>query len=130
MTIQQRPYKILVVDDNNLILELAEHMLSAKGYGVLKSANGDDVINLYNDKDPDVVLTDINMPGMSGYTLADKILEECPNQRIIMMTGDTSQKPKLEREGYPYLFKPFNVDKVYTLLDDLLSENTNGYDKI
>ena len=73
---------ILIVDDDPLVLDVLQEILTSGGYSVLKAENGKDGIAVAREKKPDLVLLDLNMPGMGGGE-ASRILNDDPNTRKI-----------------------------------------------
>ena len=69
--------KILVVDDDRLVLATLAHGLSQAGYGVIDADNGDDAILLAREHRPDLALLDIRMEGKSGFDVAAYLRDWC-----------------------------------------------------
>jgi len=65
--------KILVVDDDELVLIALEALLSPNGYEVTTAINGDDALGKINKKKFDLMILDILMPGMNGFELCEKV---------------------------------------------------------
>jgi len=78
---------ILVVDDEPSLLALARDVLSQQGYKVLCGENGDVALSLLRNNAVDLVISDVIMPGMNGYELADKIRAEFPVMPILIVSG-------------------------------------------
>jgi len=81
------PCSVLVVDDEENICAILEELLSLDGFRVMTAENGDEGVRLFREHDFRVVLTDLNMPGMSGSEFARRIKEECPDTTVIVFTG-------------------------------------------
>lgn len=110
----ERPY-ILVVDDDHAIAEVVGHLLRAEGYQATQADGPWRAVRIVNDSPKlDVLLTDVDMPDMTGLELARLAQKLHPNLRLILMTG--TQKPNwlpMFREKHadvPVLEKPFNTD--------------------
>src|SRR5512146_2222017 len=69
--------KILVVDDDRLVLATLAHGLAQAGYDVLDADNGDDAILLAREHRPELALLDIRMQGLSGFDVAAYLREVC-----------------------------------------------------
>jgi two-component system, cell cycle sensor histidine kinase and response regulator CckA len=80
---------VLLVEDDPALRALTKHILSSHGYVVLEAANGMEAVQLMEDRHThlDLLLTDVVMPGMSGFELADKISLKFPGTRIAFMSG-------------------------------------------
>jgi serine phosphatase RsbU (regulator of sigma subunit) len=123
---------ILIVDDDPHILELIEIYLQASGFIVVPAANGKDALAMFKEIQPQLVLTDLNMPTMSGIELLELIKDESPDTPVVIISGegDMSDAIKALRLGASdYLIKPFTKisleHAVFRALDrfKLLSEN-------
>jgi len=86
--------KILLVDDEPLLLESLEIILTMSGdYEVCgKAGNGVEALKLLEENVPDVMLVDLNMPGMGGIELIPKVREEHPDIKIIVLTTFYDEK--------------------------------------
>jgi YesN/AraC family two-component response regulator len=84
---------ILLVEDEEAILKLLTTILSRKYSDVLiySAINGKAGLELFNLHTPDIVITDINMPEMSGLEMADKIRAIKPDTKLIVLTGDSKK---------------------------------------
>jgi len=91
---KQEGCKVLVVDDNDLILELSEDALSDAGYAVIKSKNGVDGLRAVDDINPDVVLLDIRMPVMDGFMFLKELRDKNPDYhgKIIILSAEVSER--------------------------------------
>jgi signal transduction histidine kinase len=104
---------ILLVDDEEDIREVLAIALADMGYTVLTAANGRRALELFREKNPMIVLTDIKMPGMDGIELLKTIKAENPYTQVIMITGhgDTDIAIKsLKFEAIDFITKPVGND--------------------
>lgn len=104
--------KILIVDDNEDILNLAEIILHDR-FETLTASNGDDALKLFDKHKIDLVLLDIMMPGKSGFEVS-KILKgkrECP---IIFFSAKNTREDILKglKHGVDYITKPFEPEEL------------------
>jgi len=100
---------ILVVDDEGAIRYSISKTLQRVGYQVSAAASGEEALDMMNEQNFDVVLTDIRMPGLTGVELLAKIKEKSPDSIVILMTGYASLGTAVEslRLGaHDYLIKP------------------------
>ena len=101
--------RILVVDDDSDLLDIFSKMLRLFGLEVTTAGNGFEGLNLFLEGAYDLVLTDLEMPGMDGRTLSRIIKEKSPGRPVIMMTGNTTLGHKDRCNGSidALIFKPF-----------------------
>ena len=124
--------KILVVDDEELLLKGIRFNLQNDGYEVITGYNGIDAVRLTQEKNPDLVILDIMMPQMDGLTACGKI-REFSDVPIIMLTAKTEDMDKLlgfEQGADDYLTKPFNIlelkARVRAMLRRTSTQQANG----
>ena len=120
--------KILVVEDDPRLREAIVDTLMLKRYDVTEAKNGKEAVVLLQEMQPDLVLTDINMPEMTGLELLAYIKQEHPWLPVLLMTayGDVSQAVQAMQQGADdYLMKPFELRE----LDALLQPYTQGGDE-
>ncbi|MGN1318715.1 MAG: response regulator [Lachnospirales bacterium] len=102
--------KILVVDDEASIVNIISYSLKKEGYDYITANDGEEGLELFNKENPDLVLLDIMMPKMDGYTVCKKI-RETSNIPIIMLTARADEVDKvlgLEMGADDYVTKPFS----------------------
>jgi len=105
---------VLVVDDEPDVLRLIQSILTEDGYEVVAAKSADIAIQSFErmPRRPDLVLTDVVMPGMSGPMLVDHLLTLQPNLRVLFMSGyderQVVQKYVIEK-GFRLIPKPFTV---------------------
>lgn len=110
---------ILIVEDNEVILELLSEGFKRYGFMVYQAENGLEGWRLFNDKQIDVVLTDIRMPGLDGSELSHRIRNQSPYIKIAVMTGGDGGVATglLENGTANYFFsKPFDLKNICTSL--------------
>jgi CheY-like chemotaxis protein len=81
-------YRILVVDDEPSIRETAKAILGSEGYEVLAVADGFDALHALSKSLPDVIISDLNMPRMSGFELLAIVRKRFPHIATIAMSGE------------------------------------------
>jgi CheY-like chemotaxis protein len=79
--------KILVVDDNNVLLIVVSKMLSLLGYEVSSADSGANGLNVFCKSNFDIVLSDYDMPGMDGVAFACSVKQCSPRTPVVIMTG-------------------------------------------
>lgn len=105
--------KIMIIDDEIEILRMLERYFKLNGYQVITADGAEDAMNKLN-LQPDLILLDINMPGMNGITLCKNIRNfvSCP---ILFLTANTDDRDKIKgftAGGDDYIVKPFSVDEL------------------
>ncbi len=101
---------VLVVDDDVGMLRLVQRILSLEGYRVIVAGNGEAALNMLVEEAPDLVLLDIVMPDIDGYTVCQYI-REFSQLPIIMITGKGKDEEKvqgLDTGADDYITKPFS----------------------
>ena len=116
--------KILVVDDNELLGSLLQVMLENEGNEVRSAQDGIDGYLTYILFQPDIVITDIQMPRENGLELMKHIRTHNPTARAIYMSGNLEEywlPLEEEKKRYPISFieKPFSKDELMTLVSEL-----------
>ena len=103
--------KILVVDDEALLVKGIRFNLQNEGYEVITGSDGLDAVRLVQEEKPDLVILDVMMPNMDGMTACGKI-RETSDVPIILLTAKTDDMDKLmgfDHGADDYLTKPFNI---------------------
>jgi two-component system, cell cycle response regulator CpdR len=94
---------VLVVDDEPLVLDVTASMLEELGCEVVTAANGIDALTKISENCRiEILITDVNMPGMNGYELAAKAQQEKSGLRVIVLSGR-----EIDGHGFPIIRKPF-----------------------
>lgn len=106
--------RILVVDDDRLVLATLTHGLAQAGYDVIDADNGDDAILLAREHKPDLALLDIRMEGKSGFDVAAYLREYCqmPFMFLSAFSDDETVKQVKELGAVAYLVKPLDIRQI------------------
>ncbi len=110
-----RPARILVIDDEPSIAELLGDALAGEGHTVEIAVSAREGVELALAARYDMVLTDLGMPGMSGWEVAARIREETPEVPVILVTGwgTTISREEVERSGVAaVVHKPFEIKEL------------------
>ena len=103
--------QVLLVDDEPGILRVLGISLADRGYRVLTAENGEEALRVFHEARPEVILTDIKMPGMDGIELLKRIKAESPNTEVIMITGHGEMElaiQSLKYDASDFITKPIN----------------------
>jgi DNA-binding NtrC family response regulator len=115
----KRNLRVLLVDDDGLFRKIIREQLSHAGFEVTAAPGGQAALKALVERDYDVMLLDIQMPGMSGLDTLREVRKFQDPPEVIMLTGDTSLVTGLEamRHGaYDYLTKPSSLDEMEALI--------------
>ncbi len=114
--------QVVYIDDNQDMLKLVERILSDAGYEVITAISPTEGIEKVKEEKPDVVLLDINMPSMDGYTVCSNLQKDKETEFIpvIFLTALESDKDKAKAfsvGGVDYLVKPIEKEKLLSIID-------------
>jgi len=118
-----RKTRILVVDDEHLIRWSLEQSLLKQGYDVATAASGEEAIKQVQEETPELVLLDIQLPGMDGLEVLQKVKEIDSEVIVVMVTalGVLETAVKAMRLGaHDYINKPFNLDELSIIVKKAL----------
>jgi two-component system, cell cycle response regulator DivK len=122
---------ILYVEDNPDNRTLVRRVLLAEDYKMLEATNAGEALNVLNDTKPSLILMDINMPDMDGYTLTAKIksmpgFEHTPILAITanVMRGDREKTLEAGCDGY--IQKPVDIDQLVREIDRFIARSANA----
>ena len=114
---------ILVVEDDKNLQRLMETVLKNNGYNVLLGKNGLKALDIIDKKHIDLMISDIMMPGMDGYSLVESLRQANYNLPILLVTAKESFEDK--RKGFnlgvdDYMVKPIDMDEMILRVEALL----------
>lgn len=115
-------YKVILVDDESLIVEGLKLSIDWEQYGFQVAGcalNGMDALELIRESEPDLVFTDIRMPGISGLELIKKVSETNPRTQFIVVSGYAEfayAQKALKHGAIGYCLKPFEEDEIINAL--------------
>jgi CheY-like chemotaxis protein len=117
---------LLVVEDDPILRKIFTKMLEKKGYRVRTASSGDDALALVEKEKlrPDLLITDVIMPGMDGRTLVEKMQSILKDQKVLYMsgyTGDAIVHHGILDPGTHFIQKPFSVDELDLKIQELLA---------
>ena len=119
MTTNDETFRILVADDNKELREILEEFLKSDGHYVEGSPDGRDALERHQ-KDPfDLIITDLNMPGISGMELIKAIRKEDQDTEFVIITGYASMDTAVEAVkigAFDYIVKPFRMEELHVVV--------------
>ncbi len=107
--------RILVVDDEQIVLKNLDHAFRKDGYAVMTAGSGAEAVKKLDDFDFDIVITDLKMEGISGLDVMEKAKHKYADTQVIMMTGYASVDSavdSMKRGAFHYIAKPFKIDEM------------------
>jgi DNA-binding NtrC family response regulator len=116
--------RILVIEDESILRKNIVDRLRGAGHDVVDAGNGEAGVELATLLVPDLVITDLRLPGMDGLAVLREIKRANPRSMVVMVTAHGSQKTAVEavREGaYDYLTKPVELKELVLLVDRAVS---------
>ena len=111
-------YRILIVDDEPEMVQMLSRFLSRSGYEIIPAFTGEEAVASIK-AHPDIILLDINMPGMDGISVCKEVRDKigCP---ILFLTAKDQEADKIEgftAGGDDYITKPFSLAELQVRLD-------------
>ena len=121
-------HTILVVDDGAVDREdVARSLRDMPDIRIIEAHNGAEALEMLAKELPDMVLTDLRMPGMSGLDLLSRIKEQSPDLPVIMITAFASPDDAvsaMNSGAFDYISKPFNVDEIKSVIESATSQKS------
>jgi CheY-like chemotaxis protein len=120
--VNPRSLCILIVEDEQDVLDMLEEVLTGEGHTVITALDGKAGLDCFQKQPFDIVLTDLNMPGISGLEMAGRMKKIKPAVPVMLLTGwdvglDTDE---LATKGIDFFIKkPFAIVDILQALDDL-----------
>lgn len=117
---------ILAVDDDPDVLRLVEAILRRFGFHVIVAGSADEALEIFRglERAPDLLLTDVVMPGVSGPVMVDRMLACQPDLRVLFMSGyDNRQiiQHYVVKPGFPLLPKPFTLENLTAKVQEIIA---------
>jgi DNA-binding response OmpR family regulator len=124
-------HRVLVVDDDREIVELTRMVLETGGYQVFPAFSGEEALRAVPSARPDLILLDINMPGLDGWETLKllKIDESTRSIPVAMFSIKLELRDKvqgLKQGAFDYITKPFSVDEILERVDRIYATMGGG----
>ena len=119
-------HSIWIADDDEAIRLVLEESLSSSGFKTKSFASADDLVKGLEATQPDLIITDIQMPGMLGYDLLKHINNNFEDIPVIIMTAFADMQAAVESFGggaFEYIPKPFDLEDAIQIIERALEEN-------
>ncbi len=119
------PKTVLVVDDDRFILLAVEKFLLMKGYKVVGMTDPEQAFQYAKDKKPDLIISDVMMPGLDGFTLLKGLKENNATKKIPLVLLTSTDRISDVEKGFSsgaqaYILKPIDWDRAWAKLQPLL----------
>ena len=124
--------KIWIADDDEAIRIVLEEGLKSTGLEISTYADGESLIKALEDDKPDLIISDIKMPGMHGYDLLKHIKNNYEKLPVIIMTAFTDMQAAIDAYGggaFEYIPKPFDLEEAIAIVKKALDENKEAKPK-
>jgi len=120
--------KVLIVDDEKDVVDLVKYLLVKEGHSVIEAFDGNEGLALAKSEQPELIVLDIMMPGMDGFTMNSRLLEDqkTKNIPVVVLTakGHMRETFELASNVRSYVEKPFEPkDLIKNIVDILKSKN-------
>ena len=118
--------QILIAEDETMLRAIAVEMLEDAGFSVFQAGDGEEALALLKSHPGiQVLVSDIKMPRMDGYALAEAGLKLRPELKILLMTGYAQEPPPtlLKAREIHTLHKPFNLERLCELVGEMTSRS-------
>jgi len=128
MNHEERPVKVqelLIADDDPSILHSLCKFFSREGYRVILAHNAQEAISIIRDRNPDLLILDVKMPGKSGIELMEELAGEGYKIPLIIMTAYSNIFTPSDAEAIGakgYFQKPFDIEKMNALVKKILTD--------
>jgi two-component system nitrogen regulation response regulator GlnG len=116
--------EILVVDDDQSIATAFERFLKHEGHVCTLASNAEEAFRLVSERDPDLVVMDIRMPGSDGLEILQELRSRYPDLHVVMMTAYGTSQTSIDaiRAGaFEYLTKPLDLDQLRVVIRKALA---------
>lgn len=121
-------YRILLVEDEPFLAKVIEDSLLQKNYHVIYASDGRKAYNLFLNGNVDLLVLDVMLPAVDGFTLAKQIRKRDDHTPILFLTAKTTTNDLIEgykSGGNDYLKKPFSLDELFLRIEQLLKRHGN-----
>lgn len=126
------PSVILVAEDDVLVRNLINVVLVRAGYSVLIASDGEEALELSRRylSDIHLLLSDVTMPRMDGFALAEKLKQERPQTRALLISGKMSSEILKGNADFDFLRKPFVPDQLKSKISSILARGVGPAEEV
>ncbi len=116
---------IMIVDDEDIIVDIAKRKLTDLGYKVIGAGDGEEALRASRENLIDLILLDVEMPNMNGYTFIAELgkVPETERPPVVVITAHQGMEPVFKRHGIAsYLVKPLRFDDIVLKIREVLGD--------
>ncbi len=117
--------KFLIVDDEPAVVDQVKELFEMRNYAVVTATSGEKALELVKKENPNIIILDICMPGVSGIDVLKEVKKSFPKTRVIMLTGIEDEATKdmaMELGASGYLTKPYSYVELIDMSRKLIQE--------
>lgn len=116
---------ILLIDDEEIVINISEMMLTRLGYRVLKANSGHEGLQLFenNKSEIDLIISDLEMPNMNGMEVMNKLREIDPQIKVLLSSGaltDADEKDVMNKGFNGFIKKPYSINTLFEKTTELI----------
>ncbi len=123
--------KILIIDDEDIVLRSCQRILKNQEYEIDTAYSGEEGLKKVNEKEYDIVITDLKMPGLSGMEVLATLRKNKPEVTVIIFTGYATvenAREALKNGAFDYIPKPFTNEELRTVVDNAIKAREKNSD--
>ncbi|MDP2941053.1 MAG: response regulator [Candidatus Omnitrophota bacterium] len=124
MDTQKKNLKLLIVDDTDDVCEFMQSYFRRRGFDVFAAGSAEDAIPIIREQSPDIMVLDMNLPGMSGPDMLKSVRQFNQAVKVIMITGydlDLQSDPEFQKLNvFDVMHKPVTADALNANIEKLL----------
>lgn len=122
--------KILLIDDEPLVLDMYEHVLQSAGHEVLTAGNSFEAIKIIREQPIDMIISDVRLHPFDGFEIMERAQELHPQLPVILMTGSPrpGDEERLRGRNTVYLIKPISLQMLEEIVNELLRQSQASRD--
>jgi len=122
-------YKVLIVEDDPVNYQLLKVFLNKTGIEIIHASNGSEVMDMFDEEIPDIVLMDVQLPEVNGIQLTEMMKSQHPEIPIIVQTAsilETQIQEMMEKGCDDYLMKPISRQDMLYKIGKLINRNNEA----
>lgn len=124
LKVNGEPYKVIIVDDSATMRMIISQILKSEMYDVCgEASDGDEALEMYKEKSPDIITLDVHMPKMSGMDTLKELLKFDPKVKVVMLTSEGQKETVMDAiklGAKNYIVKPPERKNVLDKLEEVL----------